>query len=86
MFFYFLFIKICFSDNDNKHESSEELKRLFSPTSSEASFSRLSSPESSCSNSSTHVHYKKRVSRTFAESQSNLIGKFNKLIKLFIIY
>lgn len=59
------------SENDNRCKAIEEPKRLptSSPTSSEASSSRLSSPESTCSNSSTHVHYKKRVSRTFVESQ-----------------
>ncbi|CAI6351201.1 unnamed protein product [Macrosiphum euphorbiae] len=59
------------NENDNKCETAEEPKRLPSPISSEASSSRLSSPESSTSSSSTHVHYKKRASRTFAESQSN---------------
>ncbi|XP_016658927.1 uncharacterized protein LOC100165535 isoform X2 [Acyrthosiphon pisum] len=58
------------NENDNKCETAEEPKRLPSPISSEASSSRLSSPESSTSSSSTHVHYKKRVSRTFAESQN----------------
>ncbi|XP_022168419.1 uncharacterized protein LOC111032416 isoform X1 [Myzus persicae] len=59
------------NENDNKCETAEEPKRLPSPISSEASSSRLSSPESSTSSTSTHVHYKKRVSRTFAESQNN---------------
>lgn len=71
---YYLFSILFFSENDNKCEASEEPKRLSSPTSSETSSisSRLSSPESISSNSSTHVHYKKRVSRTFAESQNNI--------------
>lgn len=68
---YFYFILYNFSENDNKCETAEEPKRLPSPISSEASSSRLSSPESSTSSTSTHVHYKKRVSRTFAESQNN---------------
>lgn len=59
------------NENDNKCEIAEEPKRLPSPISSETSSSRLSSPESSASSTSAHVHYKKRVSRTFAESQSN---------------
>lgn len=69
--FLFYLILYNFSGNDNKCETVVEPKRLSSPISSEASSSRLSSPESSTSNTSTHVHYKKRVSRTFAESQSN---------------
>lgn len=67
------------SENDNKCEIlEEESKRLSSSMSLESSPSRLSSPESSSSNSSIHVHYKKRVSRTFAESQSYLISKCAK--------
>ncbi|VVC32044.1 Hypothetical protein CINCED_3A007716 [Cinara cedri] len=62
------------NENDNQCKTSEEPKRLPSPLSSETSSSRLSSPESSSSNSSTHVHYKKRVSRTFAESQIGLLS------------
>ncbi|XP_027843779.1 uncharacterized protein LOC114124659 isoform X2 [Aphis gossypii] len=59
------------NDDDIKCETAEEPKRLPSPLFSETSSSRLSSPESSTSSTSAHVHYKKRVSRTFAESQSN---------------
>ncbi|XP_050421711.1 uncharacterized protein LOC126834086 isoform X2 [Adelges cooleyi] len=62
-----------YEDNSNNDTlGSKEPKRLPSPICSESSSSRLSSPESnSSSSSSTLVHYKKRVSRTFAESQSN---------------
>jgi len=68
-----MYLFIFSSENDNTSETSEEPKRLSSPSSSEASSSRLSSPESNSSNnSSIHVHYKKRVSRTFAESQNNI--------------
>lgn len=66
-----------FSENDNKDEVSEEPKRQSSPISSETSSSRLSSPESNSSNISTYVHYKKRVSRTFAESQNKIIGNIS---------
>lgn len=76
---YLLIYYFC-SENDNKCEILEESKRLSSSTSLESSPSRLSSPESSSSNSSTHVHYKKRVSRTFAESQSNIMSKYAKRI------
>jgi len=55
---------------NEKCEVLEKSKRLSSPTSPETSSTRLSSPESICSYSSAHVHYKKRVSRTFTESQS----------------
>lgn len=65
---------LLFSENDNKCEISVEPKRLSSPTSSEIN-SRVSSPESSNGSTSTHVHYKKRVSRTFAESQNRLISE-----------
>lgn len=78
---------LLFSENDNKSEIIEESKRLslstsLETTSLEKSSSRLSSPESNSSNSSSsiHVHYKKRVSRTFAESQSNIISQYAKNI------
>lgn len=74
MFTYLLKSVLLFSDNDNKCEKPVEPKRLSSPTSSEIN-SRVSSPESSNSSTSTHVHYKKRVSRTFAESQNSLISE-----------
>lgn len=70
----FYFLHYYCSENDNNCKASEEPKRLSSPVSSEISSSRLSSPESSSCSSFTHVHYKKRVSRTFAESQSNLLS------------
>lgn len=78
------------SENDNKNKVLEEPKRQHSPISSEAS-SRLSSPESNSSNSSTYVHYKKRVSRTFAESQNKIIGNiflsiYHKHIDCFKLY
>ncbi|XP_050539485.1 uncharacterized protein LOC126904476 [Daktulosphaira vitifoliae] len=53
-----------------------ETKRLSSPVSSDSNSSRLSSPESNCSNNSTLVHYKKRVSRTFVESQNDTMNCF----------